>query len=451
MTPPTARSRRHLPTALRLAAVQWGVVFLSAVLVFGTINRATERLLEAEAQELVATELRGLTEIHALGGSAALRAAIERRLAERPGGAHVSLLLAADGAVSAGNLAAWPEGVESAETGEARITVHRTDLGRPTTIAARAIALPGGARLLIGRDAAIEARTRDELGLALLLGIGAATLVAGAVGWLLSRHLLARMMGIRQTATAIMDGDLSRRIPVEPIGDEFDLLAETLNRMLARLETQLGALAFASTGIAHDLRAPLTRLRLRLETLEAADGHGAVAPALAEVARIERILSALLSIARARSGAGRAQMSELDLAEIAADVADLYEPMASERGVALAFDAPVPVRARCHGDLVFLALSNLAENAIHAVPPGGRVTIAASAADGAATLALVDDGPGLPDAVRAALEEGRSGHDPAARPGLGLPLVRAVAAMHDGTLRLTDRRPGLEARLSIPR
>lgn len=459
MGPPALR---RMPTALRLAAIQWGVVFLSAVLVLGTINRAAERLLEREARALVATELRGFADIHALGGTGALRASIDRRLRERQSDAHVYLLLGSDGSVLAGNLARWPEGLETVAipiAREATIPVLRTDLAAEATVQALAVRLSDDARLLIGRDAAIEARTREELGGALILGIGAATLVAGALGWLLSRLLLSRMMGMRATAQAIMDGDLSRRVAVDQGGDEFDLLAETLNRMLGRLEAQLTALRFASTGIAHDLRAPLTRLRLHLETLDTLEtletgaGERAIAPALDEVARIERILSALLAIARARSGAGRAQMAEIDLAEIAADVTDLYEPMAADRDVVLTLDAPRATPAKGHADLLFVAISNLVENAVQAVGPGGRVAVTTSADAAGASVAVIDNGPGLPPAVRAALasednEDGKAGVDPG-RQGLGLPLVTAIAAMHDGRLSFLDRHPGLEARLSI--
>ncbi|MGF1446008.1 MAG: ATP-binding protein [Pikeienuella sp.] len=450
------RRARRLPTAVRLAAVQWGIVSLSAILVFGAITRATERLLETEAQAHLETELQGLAELHALGGLQAVAAAIGARLADPEAAGRIYLLLSPDGTPLAGNLARWPQDLaaDGRVPPERLLAVDRTDLGHATRSTAQAMRLADGARLMVGRDGAVAARAREALGLALLTGIGAATLVAAGTGWLLARLLVARMLAIRETATAILEGDLARRIPADPQGDEFDLLARTLNLMLARLESQLRALSFASTGIAHDLRAPLTRLRLALECLATPDGDGRAAAALAELDRVQRILSTLLAIARTRAGLGRAQMAPIDLTEIAADIVELHEPQARLRGVRLALDPGPATRAKGHRDLLFVALSNLVENALTAVSPGGRVTVSVTRTRASAILEVVDDGPGLPAATRQRLADLASGAGAASsgsgEAGLGLALVMAVAAMHDGELTLTDRDPGLVARLVLP-
>ncbi|MGF1551252.1 MAG: sensor histidine kinase [Paracoccaceae bacterium] len=431
----------------------WSVTFLSTVLVLGMIHRATVALLDAEARGAVETELRGLADVAALGGGRARARAIERRSVEGRTQSRVYLLAAPDGTRLAGNLASWPAG---AETGPlpvattARLELQRTDTGRVATVHAMAVRLRGGARLLVGRDAAAEARSRAALGEALALGLAIATVVAAGTGWALLGGVLARMGAMRETAQAIVSGDLSRRVPLAGADDEFDQLAQTLNRMIARLESQMHALGFAAESMAHDLRTPVTRLRLHLETLrDGGDAPKAVARALAEADRVERVLATLLAIARARAGVGRAQMAPVDLAELAADVAELFEPAAEAHDVTLALEAPAAAVTRGQRDLLFLALSNLIENALAAVPSGGRIAVAASDDGAAATLAVTDTGPGLPEPVRRRLAgEGGAGDGPSR--GLGLALVQAVARMHDGALVLDEARPGLRARLALP-
>lgn len=291
---------------------------------------------------------------------------------------------------------------------------------------------------------------RERLGRALIAGLGVATLASAALGFALSQMLVARLSGIRRGAEAIVAGDLSARIPARDPGDEFDALARTLNAMIARMEGQIAELRFVTDSLAHDLRSPLTRLRLHLD--DAGRDGAAVARAAREVARIERVIAVLLDIARAEAGIGREAMAPLALAAVAADVAELMEPKASEAGLDLAFEAGPAPDVLGHAELLFLALGNLVENALAHAPAGSRVTIAVGLERGRPVVSVTDRGPGIPEAERARVLERfvRIGGGSAGRHGLGLALVAAVARLHGATLALADAAPGLSARLVFP-
>ena len=252
-----------------------------------------------------------------------------------------------------------------------------------------------------------------------------------------------------------MAGALDRRVALRGTGDEFDQLAGTLNAMLDRIETLVRDLRTVTDSLAHDLRSPLGRLVRHLEA--AADEE---APAETRRARIEQALreaegvlstaTALLDISRIDAGIGAEQFTAVDLGRLAADVAELYEAAAEERGLTLACAAAPGLVVRGHDQLLALALSNLVENALKHAPAGSAITVAAALDGGRPALVVGDRGPGIPEADRARalgrfvrLDPSRG--SPGA--GLGLALVAAVARMHGAEVILGDNAPGLRATL----
>jgi hypothetical protein len=289
------------------------------------------------------------------------------------------------------------------------------------------------------------------VGLVLLLGLGG--------GALMSRNMLARLDSINRTSGEIMAGDLSRRVPIGDAHDEFDALAENLNAMLDRIERLMKGVREVTDSVAHDLRTPLNRLRNRLEsTLRQLD------PASAETAEIEAAVSetdqlittfnALLLIAEADAGVSRGEMLPIDLAPIAADMAELYAPLAEEKGVSLEIAPSGMTMIDGNRSLISQALANLVDNAIKYTPSGGRVMVRASETPLGAELRVSDTGPGISTPERARVVERfvrleASRNSPGT--GLGLSLVAAVARLHDARLILEDNAPGLRAIIRFPR
>ena len=179
-----------------------------------------------------------------------------------------------------------------------------------------------------------------------------ATIGLGIAGGLwLSAQFLRRVDAMRLAAHGIMAGDWSRRIPLTPVNDDLSALARTFNRLFERIEKLLLANRHVSADIAHDLRKPLAHILRRLEEARAGDASSAaIRSALdASIVDIEGVLEtfeALLRIGQIEAGARRAAFKPLDLAEIARDVVEAFQPAADEgvtTGPACRLDAPLPM------------------------------------------------------------------------------------------------------------
>lgn len=451
----------------RLIAVHLLLVALSTALVLAFVYVSTKRVIEGEVREVVEAELRGLAGEYDSGGTLGLAQAIERRTASDARQDAVYLLADAEGQPIAGNLRRWPPEFGTSDRW-VELELYRTDHERPARVSAASFHLPGGERLLVGRDAQARAAFDRTLFRAVVWALAAAGGLALASGWLLSRLVGRRVAEVVRTAEEIVHGDMSRRVPVRGDGygsgrgggrdgDEFDRLGTTLNRMLDRIEALIGDLRMVTDSVAHDLRSPLTRLRAHLdasldESLPPDERRRRIEQALGEADGALRAFTALLEIARAEAGVGRDQFETVALDRLAGDVIDLYGPAAEERGVALAAIGG-EARVTGHPQLLANAVANLVENAIRHAPAGSTVTLESAEAPGGAAISVSDRGPGIPARERARvldrfvrLDESRGGGGA----GLGLSLVAAVARLHGAGLALEDNRPGLRATLRFP-
>ena len=175
-----------------------------------------------------------------------------------------------------------------------------------------------------------------------------------------------------------MRGDLSGRLPLAGTGDELDRLAQNLNAMLERISDLMTGLKEVSDNIAHDLKTPLTRLRNRAEEAlrsarSAAEYRAALEQVIEESDGLIRIFNALLMIARAEAGTDCAGMEDFDAAEVARDVAELYEPLAENVGVALDVDVGHGLMVYGNRELIGQAVANLVDNALkYGTPSASR-------------------------------------------------------------------------------
>jgi signal transduction histidine kinase len=320
--------------------------------------------------------------------------------------------------------------------------------------------LPGGYHLLVGRDVARLAPVMTRF----WYGLGAAIavlLVTGVVGGILIRRaLLFRIHSIRQTVSAIMQGELSHRLPTGSGSDELNTLSVTINRMLEQIEQLVHGVANVSNAIAHDLRTPLTELRSRLEELSLtrpapAEAFAEVEAAVADVDRVISIFNALLRLAEIDTGMRRSCFVDVALSELCAHAVEFYVPAAEVRDIALTFrNEAGPVHAAGDQILLAQAVNNLIDNALKYTPPGGTVTVTAVRPAGdVAGIVVSDTGPGMTAEQRArATERFFRGDASRGTPGvgLGLSLVQAVARLHGGSLEFAEQQPGLTATIHFP-
>jgi heavy metal sensor kinase len=291
--------------------------------------------------------------------------------------------------------------------------------------------------------------------LLVLVPLGLALAAAG--GAMTARIALGPVDQMTRTARRITAEDLARRVPTRETGDELDRLAETLNAMLARLESTFGQMRRFAADAAHELRTPLTALRGGIEVALRANRSSAeyrevLGSSLEEVERVIRLAEDLLLLSRNSAGVEETH-SHVELEPLALDVLDV--------GARLAHGTGVVVRLREATDATVLgnphglrrALLNLVENGVKYTPSGGRVELALSRAERHAELVVQDTGPGIePDQAQRIFEPfvrlsaGRQGR--AGGAGLGLAIARSIVIAHGGTLSLTTV-PGDGCRFTI--
>jgi len=468
----TAFGKLIRTTAFRLTLAYLFLFALFAASLLGYFAWNTRRLITEQITTTVNAETGELSDIFGRRGLRGLIFNIENR-ALRPR-ANLYLVTAPAGQALAGNVGSLMPGVMASkgwsETAYRRLDEQDTADHRALV---RVTELPGGFRLLIGRD--LEERRRLfgivakaaqwSLLIVIVLGLGGGIFVA--------RRVLRRIDAMTGTTRRIMAGDLSGRLPVGRSGDELDRLAENLNAMLERIEALMMGLKEVSDNIAHDLKTPLTRLRNRAEEALAQSGseaeyRAALERTIEESDGLIRTFNALLMIARAESGQARGNMDDFDASDVANGIHELYEPLAEENGTTLHVrTASAPLRG--NRELISQALANLVENAIkYGKPVASAQPLSAGAAAGAASkeiliearrdgdqvlLSVTDHGPGIPESDRkhaverfVRLEASRT--QPGS--GLGLSLASALATLHGGELRLSDAHPGLTATLALP-
>jgi signal transduction histidine kinase len=319
--------------------------------------------------------------------------------------------------------------------------------------------LGGGVLLAVGGDLRQVDELEKAIATAFLWTIGLAGMLGIVGGVLLSRAFLRRVDAISRTAEAIIDGDLTRRVPTRGTGDDLDRLAGTLNHMLDRIGILMESLRQVSSDVAHDLRTPLTRLYQRLEGARAhaqsmAEYESAIDAATGEAQRLLDIFSALLRIAQVEGSSSRAGIGDVDLTAVAETVADAYRPDAEEAGHALTAAISQGVVVSGDQELLTQALANLVENALRHTPPGTRIDVRLEGnSETGARLSVEDDGPGVAAADLPHLTDrfyrGESSRTTPGN-GLGLSLVSAVAELHRATLDLNAMKPGLRVTLSFP-
>ncbi|MCJ2010972.1 sensor histidine kinase [Methylobacterium sp. J-076] len=453
-------SKLFRTTAFKLSLAYLAVFAICAFLALGYVAWNARAVLDDQIVSTIDAEINGLSEQYNSGGLRRLISVVERR--SREPGASLYLVTTANGDHVVGNVASVPAAV-LAKPGQSEVSYGRGEANAEEHFAiVQVFTLPGGFRLLVGRDTEERDRLRAVIGRAFASSLAAVIILGIIGGWLAASRVLARVDAMTRTTRAIMAGDLDDRLAVSGNGDELDRLALNLNQMLERIGELMRGMREVSDNIAHDLKTPLTRLRNHADAaLRSASTPEELRAALEGVIDegdgLIRVFNALLTIARLEAGSAGEIMAPLDLGATAHGVGELYEALAEDNGLSIEVQAGADVIIEANRELIGQALANLIDNALkYGTPDGGeprRIVITVQARPGLAHLSVADHGPGIPDDERehvltrfVRLEKSRS------RPGfgLGLSLVNAVVRLHRGTLRLADNGPGLRVEITLP-
>jgi signal transduction histidine kinase len=444
-----------VPTTLRIALLAGLLALLSNLAVVGFIYWRTHDEAVSEMRQQVVEQDRVLAEVYRSGSQPALTDAIQDTIAYADPQAIVALF-DAKGHEQIGNIA----GLSQTRLSEGyRNTLVRLR-GQPTPRRAAVIMrrLRTGQWLISGRVGSEDLAIKETLERSLLIATALALLLGLACGAVLARYVGLRIGSIVAATSRISRHDLSRRVPLSGSGDAFDRLGQQINAMLDRISGLMEELRMLTDSLAHDLRTPVSRLRSAAhaanETSDPAEQEELLGSVIRQADALMRILSAVLEISRSEALTGRKQFGWFDLRELAAELSEMYEPLAEEAGVAIEYDPPerrIPLYG--HRQLLAQAVSNLIENAVRYGAEGGEIRIDVKSNGRMMRIEVADRGPGIPaelhgEALRrfGRLDSSRSKEGA----GLGLAVAAAIAHLHDGELVLEDNQPGLRTALDLP-
>ena len=444
---------RILPSAtFRLTLISAGLFVVSACVLFATVFVIATAAMQNDMREVLRTEALQLAEIDRRYGLLGLAEQVTRRMSYRTRGPIYYLVQAPTQQVVVGNLPGMPpvEGVVD--------FVHDRD--EPSDARAKltgfGLTLPDGTFVLVAQDASRMIDMQHAIVRAFIWAGALTLLLAIGGGVLLGGNFVRRIDTIGRTSRAIMEGDLSARIPVRGNSDEIDQLVIGLNAMLDRIQQLLDGLRQVSSDIAHDLRTPLGRLRQKLEDARehastTAEYQAATEAALTEADSLLEIFSALLRIAQIEAGAQKSGFTDVDLSELMHSIAEAYEPSAEDSQHKLEVDVAPGVTITGDRQLLAQLFSNLVENALTHTPDGSTVRLALYPKTDGFEAEVADNGPGIPTEEREKvfdrfyrLDRSRTTKGS----GLGLALVKAIATLHGMTLKLEDHHPGLAVLLT---
>jgi len=363
-------------------------------------------------------------------------AAIEERLRQDPRRVKLGGLFGRDGARIVGNIERLPAGFEPDGNVQTVVAMRVDAMGREEqTVRALGRRLPDGQTLVIARNVDELPEIAEILGNAAALGLIPALALGVAIGIFLSLRAQNRVTEVNRKVQRIVAGDLRERLPATGTDDPFDKLAGIVNGMLDEIEALIESVAGVGNDIAHDLRTPLTRVRISLERARQNAGtldqlRDSVDQAIGGLDQSLAIITALLRIAEIEQSRRLAGFGDVHLAPLVREVGDLYEPIAEDKRVGFSVTADHDATVRGDRDLLFEAIANLVDNAVKFTPEGGRVELTL---ERDSVVQVRDTGPGITVEERDLVARRFYRSDKSRRTpglGLGLSLVAAIAKLH---------------------
>ncbi|MEM7493620.1 MAG: HAMP domain-containing sensor histidine kinase [Pseudomonadota bacterium] len=436
-------------TSFRLALIYSLVFAVFSAVLMAYLFQATVGSLRAEAKSQLEAELRALAVAYNTAGQARLETAVRERSFVRVRN-FTYQFETGTGLKIVGDMAQMPVAAPE-EPGVVKAVTFEIEGRRPTgevsiiPIEGRIVRLDNQSVLLVGIEMSDRLSVVRRINRTIFIAAPIGMFLALIGGFFTSRYASQRAEALSKTSSAVMAGDLSQRVPVIGSGDEFDRLADTVNAMLSKIETLMAATRHAGDAIAHDLRSPLSRLRNRLEDalrgpMDEMTARETLGETVEEVDQVLATFNSILKLSRVRS-TGEEHLHLLNISELCADVAELFEPACEEAGLTFTAEIEPDLSVKADQALLAQALSNLIDNAIKYTPRGGAVALNVKETAQTVRIAVSDTGPGIPEADRQRVKDRFVRLDDARTEvgsGLGLALVEAVCDLHNGHFELDD-------------
>lgn len=443
---------------LRLAAWYLGTFLASTLVIVGLTYGLLASSLETRDHDVIQSTLREYATRYQAGGLAALARAIE---IEQRSGLREPLFVRLVGPFQDVLLYSLPEtwgafDLSELPGGPDDIWGQVRARDRNAVLEVATLPVGGGTVLQVGKTSETRDQLLSNFRRVLMLGATAALAVGIIGGIFLTRSTLKPLRDLRDAVQRILrTGQTDDRVPVYGTDDAVDELSGLFNAMLARITTLIHGMRNALDHVAHDLRTPMTRLRVTAESALATDDPAkhreALSDCLEESERVLSMLTTLMDISEAETGTMKLNVSPVDLAKLAAEVMAVYEDAAEDAGVALAVSVPDSLVVSADRDRLRQALANLVDNAIKYTPSGGQVQVEARHGDRATSIIVRDTGAGIPEheipRIWDRLYRGDQSRTTRGL-GLGLSLVRASVEAQGGTVTV-DSQPGRGSTFTI--
>jgi len=429
---------------LRLAAWYLGTFLASTLVIGGLTYGLMASTLETRDHDIIQSTLREYATRYQAGGLPALARAIEL---EQRSGSREPLFVRLVGPFEDVLFYSLPETFGAFELSELpggpnAIWSQVRAQDRNAVLEVATIEVGGGSVLQVGKTSEARSQLLSNFRRVLMLGAGAALVIGMVGGLFLTRSTLKPLRDLRDAVRRILQtGQTDDRVPVYDTGDTVDELSTLFNAMLARITTLIHGMRNALDHVAHDLRTPMTRLRVTAEaalaTNDPAKYREALSDCLEESERVSSMLTTLMDISEAETGTMQLHVSRVELPKLIKEVTDLYEDAAEDAGVTMQATVPADLTVPADRDRLRQAMANLVDNAIKYTPRSGRVNLTAARDSDTVVIRVSDTGPGISsqDLPRIFDRLYRGDQSRTTRGlGLGLSLVRAYVEAQGGTV-----------------
>jgi signal transduction histidine kinase len=443
---------------LRLAAWYLGTFLASTLVIGGLTYGLLAALLESRDHDVIQSTLREYATRYQAGGLPALARAIEL---EQRSGTREPLFIRLVGPFQDVLLYSLPEAwgafdVSELPGGPNAIWAQVRSRDRNAVLEVASISVGGGSILQVGKTNEARQQLLSTFRSVLITGAGLALMIGVAGGLFLTRSTLKPLRDLRDAVRRILQtGQTDDRVPVYGTDDAVDELSHLFNAMLARITTLIHGMRNALDHVAHDLRTPMTRLRVTAESALATNDpvkhREALSDCLEESERVLSMLTTLMDISEAETGTMKLNLSPVDLAKLAGEVRDLYEDTAEAAGIRLDVEVPPALVVTADRDRLRQALANLVDNAIKYTPGGGRVELRAATDHRTVEIRVTDTGAGISEQHLPRIFDRLYRGDQSRTTrglGLGLSLVRAYVEAQGGTVSVTST-PGQGSSFTI--